>query len=426
MSPGRHLPRLSAVRCTLGLLVALHAGVVAGGCLLEREGGLDAPADGGVCGDGVVAPGEECDDGGETASCDADCTLVACGDGTVNAFAGEACDDANDDDTDGCRADCSLTSCGNGVLDDAEECDDGNDDDTDACTRGCLLARCGDGFVQPGAGEACDDGDGHNDDACPDGPGGTCQPAACGDGFLQEGVEECDDGNDDDSDECVAGCLGARCGDGFLRLTGGSPEMCDDGNAMAGDGCGAGCARETGACCEGQPGETSSCTLGPHIVPSAASLGLDIPDNGYPGMVACVDVTFPLTGCGAVAEVEIEMAADHTWVSDVVAYTVHDGTRVDLVDRPKLPGLGDSSNLSASFPITFDDDASTSAEDLGGDVVGGTICEGNSACRYHPDPGSLADFDGASPAGTWTFCAGDGANNDEGTLEQVVFTIQTD
>ncbi|HMR75824.1 MAG TPA: hypothetical protein PKD61_11945, partial [Polyangiaceae bacterium] len=48
-----------------------------------------------------------------------------------------------------------------------------------------------------------------------------------------------------------------------------------------------------------------------------------------------------------------------------------DGTRVDLVDRPKLPGLGDSSNLSASFPITFDDDASTSAEDLGGDVVGG-------------------------------------------------------
>ncbi len=48
---------------------------------------------GGVCGDGVTEGDEQCDGGGEdTAQCDVDCTLVVCGDGHVNAAAGEQCD----------------------------------------------------------------------------------------------------------------------------------------------------------------------------------------------------------------------------------------------------------------------------------------------------------------------------------------------
>ncbi|MEX1363042.1 MAG: FG-GAP repeat protein, partial [Nannocystaceae bacterium] len=47
-----------------------------------------------ICGDGITnaTAGEACDDGGESATCNADCTLAMCGDGITNATAGEACD----------------------------------------------------------------------------------------------------------------------------------------------------------------------------------------------------------------------------------------------------------------------------------------------------------------------------------------------
>jgi spore coat protein A len=63
------------------------------------------------CGDGIRGlPAEECDEGGETSACDADCTLVACGDGTVNATVGEVCDDGNQEDGDECSADCAAVT----------------------------------------------------------------------------------------------------------------------------------------------------------------------------------------------------------------------------------------------------------------------------------------------------------------------------
>lgn len=61
------------------------------------------------CGDGIVAGAEACDDGGESATCDGDCTAVACGDGVHNATAGEGCDDGNTADGDACSAACSPT-----------------------------------------------------------------------------------------------------------------------------------------------------------------------------------------------------------------------------------------------------------------------------------------------------------------------------
>ncbi len=60
------------------------------------------------CGDGAVHGREQCDDGGETAACYADCTLPRCGDGIVNEGLGEACDDGNTEANDGCAADCSA------------------------------------------------------------------------------------------------------------------------------------------------------------------------------------------------------------------------------------------------------------------------------------------------------------------------------
>lgn len=50
------------------------------------------------CGDGIVQPSEACDPGaaGETAACNANCTVSTCGDSVVNASAGEECDPPDD------------------------------------------------------------------------------------------------------------------------------------------------------------------------------------------------------------------------------------------------------------------------------------------------------------------------------------------
>lgn len=45
-----------------------------------------------TCGDGQLDAAEFCDDGADSADCDADCTLAVCGDGHLNAAAHEECD----------------------------------------------------------------------------------------------------------------------------------------------------------------------------------------------------------------------------------------------------------------------------------------------------------------------------------------------
>jgi cysteine-rich repeat protein len=121
----------------------------------------------GVCGDGVVDPGEACDDGNlfDGDGCSSVCTDEAmCGNGTVDA--GEGCDDGNTTNGDGCSAVCQVEPiCGDGNLDFGEECDDGNNLDGDGCSATCTIQPyCGDGTVDPG--EQCDDGNQVDWDGC--------------------------------------------------------------------------------------------------------------------------------------------------------------------------------------------------------------------------------------------------------------------
>lgn len=63
-----------------------------------------------------------------------------CGNGIVEAEAGEACDRGvlnNDSLADACRTDCTLPYCGDGILDSKEICDDGNQIDGDFCNLSC-------------------------------------------------------------------------------------------------------------------------------------------------------------------------------------------------------------------------------------------------------------------------------------------------
>jgi cysteine-rich repeat protein len=133
------------------------------------------------CGDGKVASDEVCDQGDENATeapppygrCGADCRSRGgyCGDGVVQAEAGELCDDGANRTiygAVGCAPGCKLPAfCGDGVVQSGfEQCDDGeNLGGYDKCAAGCVLGpHCGDGEVQ--GDEQCDDGNRTNNDGC--------------------------------------------------------------------------------------------------------------------------------------------------------------------------------------------------------------------------------------------------------------------
>jgi cysteine-rich repeat protein len=164
-----------------------------------------------VCGDGVIAGSETCDDRNTTPGdgCDAHCQLET---GWTCPQAGSPC----------------LPRCGDGVKLGSEQCDDSNAVAGDGCSDICRIET---GF------------------ACPT-PGQRCHRTTCGDG-VKEGGESCDDGNTYGGDGCGADCRSeptcvgtsgctSPCGDG-LKLP---SEQCDDGNVTSGDGCSADCKLE--------------------------------------------------------------------------------------------------------------------------------------------------------------------------------------
>lgn len=257
----------------------------------EESASCDADCTTATCGDGTInaTASEECDDGGESAACDSDCTPSMCGDGLVNTSADELCDDGGASPD--CNADCTPTSCGDGMTNMAgnEECDDAGESAT--CDDNCTFVSCGDGTRNATAGEECDDGGESavcdldcTAQSCGDGTinmtagegcddsgesaacNADCSPAMCGDGTLNMTAgETCDDGAE--SVTCNADCTAALCGDGVLNMTAG--ENCDDGGesatcnidctvAMCGDGVINGSAGEQ--CDDGNTDDADSCS----------------------------------------------------------------------------------------------------------------------------------------------------------------------
>ncbi len=229
-----------------------------------------------MCGDGIVADAEGCDDGNTTANdgCSDTCTeetgytcagepsacITTCGDGI--AAGKEGCDDDNKDGGDGCSGMCAVEAgwmcagapsvcapiCGDGVQLAGETCDDANVNAGDGCSVVCAVEA---GWTCTGTPSVC--------------------TTFCGDGKTA-GTEACDDGNNALGDGCTDTCVvepgysctvspavpsvcATTCGDGKL----GGTETCDDGNIQAADGCSAVCAPEAGWKCMGMPGGLTPC-----------------------------------------------------------------------------------------------------------------------------------------------------------------------
>ncbi|TMA37635.1 MAG: DNRLRE domain-containing protein [Deltaproteobacteria bacterium] len=259
----------------------------------------------GVCGNGILEVGEECDDGNRQ---DGDCCSSACRrdpPGTActtgNVCADAACDAAAAcqligfntkpcDDGSACTvADtCSLGNCA-GTLrscDDAnvcttDSCDpatgcvntprSGACDDHDACTTadGCTGGRC------VGTRRSCDDGNVCTDDSC--NPATGCVHTA--------NTAPCDDG---DACTTLDACKGGKC------VGSAPPSYCDDGNVCTDDSCNpaTGCEHtpNTASCNDFDACTTNdTCSGGRCIGRGARNC-----DDGNP----CTDDSCsPLTGC---------------------------------------------------------------------------------------------------------------------------------
>ncbi|MEZ4293848.1 MAG: DUF4215 domain-containing protein [Polyangiaceae bacterium] len=233
-----------------------------------------------TCGDGVVEPGEECDDGnivggdGCEPTCKSTCLDAATDCPSPLPCNKAACtpqktcttepDPAQDGQDCGVDLQCSAgacigvgASCGNGVIEPGEDCDFGFENGPGAgceltCKFSCTKSpdSCADQNACNGV-EACNTvvNNGKLGQACSVGStlpqcascgsgvckGGTCAPSSCGDGCVDPSKgESCEPPS---SPTCDAACKTKICGNG-IRETG---EDCDDGNTVNLDGCSSTC-----------------------------------------------------------------------------------------------------------------------------------------------------------------------------------------
>jgi cysteine-rich repeat protein len=237
-----------------------------------------------TCGNGIVDPckGEICDEGANNgkpgAGCSADCkSNNQCGNSVIDV--GEQCDpgsgpinvDMGADmgmplpiDTATCTHTCKISFCGDGYINAAagETCDTNGLGETAGCNANCTTTACGDGIINTHAGEQCDTLGGADTAGC-NGNTGTpvaaqCHTPVCGDGYTNKKAgEDCDTAGVMASN-CNANCTTPVCGDGILNTL--ANETCDDGNMNSGDGCSATCQPESFFTCVNTPGAKSVCT----------------------------------------------------------------------------------------------------------------------------------------------------------------------
>jgi cysteine-rich repeat protein len=185
-----------------------------------------------------------------------------CGDGTPQRPR-EECDNGNRNGQAGCSATCTVTSlCGNGVIDPGEDCDNiGENKGTETysktitapradgkkhCNASCKQVQfCGDGAASNG--ETCDKGKANKPSGqvygTKDDCSATCKPLEfCGDKILQPAREICDpkEGLSPTAATWIAKLTGPPCnltcekirfcGDGTHDTGPGTQEACDEGD----------------------------------------------------------------------------------------------------------------------------------------------------------------------------------------------------
>jgi cysteine-rich repeat protein len=239
-----------------------------------------------VCGDGIVEPPEECDDGGTngTGGCTTSCKLTCVStDPTRNCTSTNACvnNGTCNDATHVCTAGSNKpdgTSCGTG----------GADGGAGSICRGgvCVSAQCGDGIVEPG--EQCDFGTGNGAGtgceldcqfSCQKTPADTCTPA---DPCTPKTCTTDTGPNGGTGQKCVTG---APLGNGTTCTLGGQSGTCQNGSCVTsncgnsvvdpGEQCDWGTNNATGSGCD------TNCQFSCQTTPSDTCPNLDPCNANY-------------------------------------------------------------------------------------------------------------------------------------------------
>lgn len=286
--------------------------------------------------------------------------------------------------------------------------------------------------------------------ACSDaGLGGQTGPGGGGTGGGSTGnlvtSAEGDDGIDPSLPTATSPATGTTGGQDSTVGSGEDPTPTDSGD----DGATQGPPAETGTTGvggssseSGEPSDDDGLTFGTggtlETLEFSDSDGLPtFGDTGTPA-TNCVSIDVPADGFDVVVEVELEAAFTHTYVGDVgISVAAPDGTTLTVLNRPGHPAagnFGDDSDTAAAIPLTFTDDATASAEDMGSTLGPGlVICGADAICDYLPAPDatgtgggvgtSFADFAGLASDGQWMVCFTDNADEDALTVEGATLRI---
>ncbi len=379
-----------------------------------------------------------CESGESACNCPIDCGDETCGNGVCCAAAGEDCDN--------CPADCGdpAANCAPGVTCESEAC---GTDANGGCNSDPAIytdAACGDTFC----GSAWADGATRDTDwYLVDHPGGTLVGTLTsqfpGVTFIIDGIANCG--------PVIVGQTG--CSDGGVPITPASADLpagqyvvfvgtgnCDGSGIFDGFPCGGGndytltvdCLPPpppSGACClsaVGPPceimtqeeclagggdylGDATTCFAPGDPQSFESNPNAAIPDNDATGVSDTINIGMSF----AIADLDVDLAINHTWVGDLCVTLTHNATTVTLIQRPgdDLPCDPDNCCGCATdnYDIVLDD------QGTGGPIE--TQCTDNlsSPPNYTPEL-ALSAFNGMDSAGAWTINVTDGAGLDTGTL----------
>jgi cysteine-rich repeat protein len=225
----------------------------------------------------------------------------------------------------------------------------------------------------------------------------------CGNGVV-EAFEACDDGDAIEGNGCDTNCTVSACGNGILAGT----EACDDGGTQSGNGCSATCSVESGNACQGTPSSCFSvsgcgndiacylgaCPGGTIVTATASGVPVTIPDDVPNGGGS---LTIPIAASGKVRNMVMRLKISHIWVEDVDVWLTG-------------PNGGGERNVTTDNGGSGDNYGNPTQATFFRDGVAASITTGTApfASVYRPEQ-PFSVFTGQTVAGNWNLRVADDA-----------------
>jgi len=155
------------------------------------------------------------------------------------------------------------------------------------------------------------------------------------------------------------------------------------------------------------------------VITGTATPNLAIPDFNATGISSTINIT----DSGIISSLQVDVAASHDWVGDLIYTLTHNSTSITLMSQP----TNASRDLSVNAPLTFSDSALVSAATIGAiEIVGQTctvvgVSPGCLNTWFIPLQ-ALSIFNGTDVLGDWTLNISDTWRGDTGRFASWTLT----